>query len=181
MESVAAVSYLLPHPRSSWGGELMGRLVFYASLSLLFSFLPLFLFFRVVSWRGIMCEGCRKVSRIILGWNLLNFFILSQTSCHCHFESGDCNRATVKLMFVESLLLCSDHFVHINWLNSYSPVTLVLLLSGGALLQVQSWGLNSDSLIPEFMLIPCCCCATVSERENTVYKKISMALFPMSC
>ena len=51
----------------------MGRLVFYASLSLLFSFLPLFLFFRVVSWSGIMCEGCRKVSRIILGWNLLNF------------------------------------------------------------------------------------------------------------
>lgn len=104
------------------------------SFTLLFSFLslPLFLFFRVVSWSGIMYEGCQKVSRIILGWNLLKFFILSQTSCHCHFESGDCNRTMVKLMFIENLLLCSDHFVHVNWLNPYNPVTLVLLLSGRA-------------------------------------------------
>lgn len=79
-----------------------------------------------------MYEGCQKVSRIILGWNLLKFFILSQTSCHCHFESGDCNRTMVKLMFIENLLLCSDHFVHVNWLNPCNPVTLVLLLSGRA-------------------------------------------------
>ena len=155
------------------------------TLLFLFSFLfslSLSLFFlRVVSWNGIMYEGCQKVSRIILGWNLLKCFILAQTSCRCQFESGDCNRTMVKLMFIESLLLCSDHFVYINWLNPYNPVTLVLLLSGGAVLILQSWGLNSDSLIPEFMLIPCYLCTAVSERETTVYKKISMAFSPMSC
>lgn len=54
-------------------------------------------------------------------------------------------------MFIENLLLCSDHFVHVNWLNPYNPVTLVLLLSGRAVLLLQSWGLNSESLIPEFV------------------------------
>lgn len=50
-----------------------------------------------------MYESCQKVSRMILGWDLLEFVILSQISCNCHSESGDCNRVTVKLMFTERL------------------------------------------------------------------------------
>lgn len=55
-----------------------------------------------------MYESWQKVSRIILNLGLVLMF--SQIPCDCYFEPSNYNRIIVKLMFVEGLTMCSNHF-----------------------------------------------------------------------
>lgn len=85
-----------------------------------------FISYLSIEWLVSLTYGsCQKVSRTILGWHFLEFVILSQISCNCHFESGVC-----KVNVYWKLTVCSGHFVHVDWQNPYNtPVSLVLLLS----------------------------------------------------